>query len=178
MGKRELPLEHAHETIEHHAHGSSEPWVMGVALTAALLAALAAITALNAEDKVTEAIVERMKASDQWSLYQAKSIKENLLQSKMAIQKSLGKSDDAEDSGNLSRYKAEKEEILVVAKKLEEESEKHLQEHVPFSRGLTMFQVAIAIGAISVLTKRREFWFVCLAFGLAGVAFFLRGFMV
>ena len=34
-----------------------------------------------------------------------------------------------------------------------------------------MFQVAIAVGAISVLTKRREFWFVSLAFGAIGVGF-------
>ena len=41
MGTPEVPLEHAHETIEHHAEHSSEPWIMGVALTAAILAALA-----------------------------------------------------------------------------------------------------------------------------------------
>ena len=38
-----------------------------------------------------------------------------------------------------------------------------------------MFQVAIAIGAISVLTKRRGFWFVALAFGAFGVGFLVWG---
>ena len=174
----EVPLENVHETIEHHAHGSSEPWVMGVALTAALLAALAAVTALYAEHNATEAMLEQIQASDQWSMYQAKSIKENLLQTKVALLKNLGKAEDAEDAAKLGEYKKEKEEIFAEAKKLEGESKKHLQEHVPLSRGLTMFQVAIAVGAISVLTKRREFWFVCLLFGLAGVGFFLWGFMV
>ena len=45
METPEVPLEDAHEEMTHHAHESGEPWIMGVALTAALLAVLAAITA-------------------------------------------------------------------------------------------------------------------------------------
>ena len=67
MGTPEVPLEHAHETIEHHAHAASEPWVMGVALTAAILAALAAVTALYAEHFATEAMLEQIRASDRWN---------------------------------------------------------------------------------------------------------------
>ena len=76
MGTPEVPLENAHETIEHHAHGSSEPWIMGVALTAAVLAALAAVTALYAEHFATEAMLERIQANDKWSESQADSTKE------------------------------------------------------------------------------------------------------
>ena len=76
MGTPEVPLEHAHETIEHHAEHSTEPWIMGVALTAAILAALAAMTALYAEHFATDATLEQIKASDTWNEYQANSIKE------------------------------------------------------------------------------------------------------
>ena len=68
-----------------------------------------------------------------------------------------------------------KDEIKEKAEELEKESKKHLRAHVPLSRGLTMFQVAIAVGAISVLTKRREFWCVCLAFGGFGIWFLVCG---
>jgi hypothetical protein len=34
-----------------------------------------------------------------------------------------------------------------------------------------MFQIAIAIAAISALTRKRRFWMVSLLFGLAGCAF-------
>ena len=37
-----------------------------------------------------------------------------------------------------------------------------------------MFQVAIAVGAISVLTKRRIFWFVSLGFGAVGLFYAVR----
>ena len=40
-----------------------------------------------------------------------------------------------------------------------------------------MFQIAIAIAAISALTKKRRFWFVSLVFGAAGMVFLVLGLM-
>lgn len=175
MGTPEVPLEHAHETIEHHAHGSSEPWVMGVALTAAILAALAAVTALYAEHFATEATLEQIQASDKWTEFQANSIKEKVLETKKELLTNLKHEPDSKDEAKLEEYKKKKEETREKAKEFEAESRRHLREHVPLSRGLTMFQVAIAVGAISVLTKRRAFWFVCLTFGAIGVVFLIWG---
>jgi hypothetical protein len=177
MGTPEVPLEHAHETIEHQAHGSSEPWVMGVALTAAVLAALAAVTALFAEHFATEATLEQIRASDKWSEFQANSIKEKVIETRKEVLATLRKELDSQDEAKLKEYKDKKEEIRKEAKLLEQESAKHLHEHVPLSCGLTMFQVGIAIGAISVLTKRRSLWFVCLAFGTTGIGFLVWGFV-
>jgi hypothetical protein len=175
MGTPEVPLEHAHETIEHHAHGASEPWVMGVALTAAVLAAVAAVTALYAEHFATEATLEQIRASDKWTEFQANSIKEKVILSNKKVLVKLNVEPDPEDEKKLAEYKEKKDRIQEEARELEKESKKHLQEHVPLSRGLTMFQLGIAVGAISVLTKRRAFWFVSLAFGVAGIAFLVWG---
>ncbi len=173
----EVPLEHAHETIEHHAHGSSEPWVMGVALTAAFLAAFAAVTALYAEHKSMEAMLEQIQSSDKWAEFQANSIKEKIIETKVAVLQSQGKEIEKDDASKLKEYKEKKGEIKRDAEEFSKESHKHLEQHVPLSRGLTMFQVAIAVGAIAVLTKKREFWFVSLTFGLLGFGFFVWGFM-
>jgi hypothetical protein len=171
----EVPLEHAHETIEHHAEHASEPWVMGVALTAAVLAALAAVTALYAEHFATEAMLEQIQASDRWTEFQADSIKEKMIETNNKLLTSLNKPLDPEDQRRLAEYKERKKIAQEWAKEKENESSRHLSEHVPLSRGLTMFQVAIAVGAISVLTKRRRFWFVCLAFGAVGLGFLIWG---
>ena len=48
---------------------------MGVALTAALLAACAAINALMSENHSVKAMTEQIKSSDDWGYYQAKGIK-------------------------------------------------------------------------------------------------------
>jgi hypothetical protein len=178
MGTPEVPLEHAHETIEHHAEHSSEPWIMGVALTAAVLAAMAAVTALCAEHFATEATLEQIKASDKWAEFQANSIKEKVILGNKKISEKLGIATDPEDDAKLKEYKDKKSEIKKDAEENEKESQKHLREHVPLSRGLTMFQVAIAVGAISVLTKRKAFWGVSLGFGLVGIIFIIFGFML
>ncbi len=177
MSTPEVPLEHAHETIEHHAHGSSEPWVMGVALSAALLAALAAVTALYAEHYSNEAMLEQIRASDRWTEFQADSIKEKVIEGNKKLLASLNKPLDPEDEAKLAEYKKKKEQDKEAATEFENDSRKHQREHVPLSRGLTMFQVAIAIGAISVLTKRRSYWFVALMFGAVGVVFLIWGFL-
>jgi len=52
-----------------------------------------------------------------------------------------------------------------------------MDRHLIFARGVTMFQIAIAVAAISVLTKRTRFWYVGLAFGAAGVFFLLQGWL-
>lgn len=72
----------------------------------------------------------------------------------------------------------EPDEIASEAKELENSSRAHMEHHVIFARGVTLFQVAIAIAAIAVLTKRRRFWMVALAFGVGGLGFLLQGLLL
>ena len=178
MEQPEVPLEQAKEDIVHHAHGSSEKWVLGVALTAAFLAVLAAITALIAEHHADEAMILQIQSSDQWNFYQAKGIKANLLNTKAEILSALDKTVDEKDKSKLEKYEKDQAGIKAKAEELQHESEKHLGHHAVLARGVTMFQVAIAVGAIAVLTKRRQFWFGSLAFGVVGVFFFLWGLLM
>jgi hypothetical protein len=178
MEQPEVPLEQTQEDIVHHAHGSSEKWVLGVALTAAFLAVLAAITALIAEHHADEAMILQIQSSDQWNFYQAKGIKANLLNTKTEILSALDKTVDEKDKAKLEKYQKDQAEIKAKAEELQHESEMHLSHHAVLARGVTMFQVAIAVGAIAVLTKRRRFWFGSLAFGLVGVFFFLWGILL
>jgi hypothetical protein len=41
-----------------------------------------------------------------------------------------------------------------------------------------LFQVAIAIGAISVLTHKRTFWYVSLVFGAIGMLFMIQALLL
>jgi hypothetical protein len=178
MEEAEVPLEQTQEDIIHHAHAATEKWVLGVALTAALLAVLAAITALTAEHHANEAMILQIQSSDQWNFYQAKGIKANLLNSKVELLAALGKDMDEKDKSKLEKYQKDQEEIKAKAEELQRDSESHLRHHSILARGVTMFQLAIAVGAIAVLTKRRRFWYVSLAFGLVGVVFSLQGFLI
>jgi len=173
----EVPLENAHETIEHHAHQSGEKWVMGVALSAAICAALAAITALLAEHHAQEAMLKKIEANDHFSEYQADSIKSKIIEIKLDILKSFGKELPPADLAKVADYASRKGGIKEIADKANEESDKHLKRHQPLSSALTMFQVAIAVGAISVLTKKKAFWFVSMVVGTIGIVYFCIGLM-
>lgn len=186
MEDPEVPLEAAQEHINHHAeHAEGRKWVMGVALSAAVFAAFAAVASLLAGHHVNEALIARIdandkivKASDQWSLYQAKGVKAAVLASKIDLLKQLDKAPGEQDAVNLTRYEKEQEAIKEKAEgfehdadSLKEEGERHLGWHVILARAVTMFQISIAIAAVSVLVQKRRFWFVSLGFAALGVVF-------
>jgi hypothetical protein len=178
MEEIEVPTEHLQEEIHEHAHEAKERWIFGVALSSALLAGFAAVTALLAGHHSNEAMIEQIHASDQWSYYQAKGIKSAILGTKIDLFKAMGKEVSEKDQEKLGEYKKEQEEISKEAKEKEHDSETHLQHHVIFARGVTMFQVAIAVAAIAVLTRRRRFWFVGMGFGAIGLVFLLQGLLL
>ncbi len=178
MEEIEVPLEQVQEHIHHAAHESGhdakENWISKVALISALVAVVAAIAALLAGHHSNEAMITQIKASDSWSFYQAKGVKAAVLQTKIQIISELGKPTSAKDEEKLNDYKKEQDEISEKAKEFEHESEHHLKIHETMARSVTLFQVAIAISAITVLTRRKKFLFVSLGFSLIGLAIFIQ----
>jgi len=138
-----------------------------VALSTAILAVLAAIAGLLSGHHANEAMMNQIEASDQWSYYQAKSIKASVLDAKI----SLAGAPNESDQSKRERYEKEQEEIKSEAEHKEAAAKWNFHKHEVFARGVTMFQIAIAIAAISALTKKRRFWIVSLVFGGVGCAF-------
>ena len=178
MEEIEVPIEQAQEEIHHHAETSGSRWISQVALSSALFAALAAVGALLSGHHSNEAMIEQIHASDHWSYYQAKSIKSSILGTKVAVLEALNKPVSAEDETKQKEYKKDQDELKKEATENEAVSAHHLSVHQILARSVTFFQVAIALAAISVLTKRRRFWYVSLLFGIAGVASLIHGLIV
>jgi hypothetical protein len=171
MEEAEVPLEGLHEEIHHRAEHGGEKWISWVALSTAILAVLAAIAGLLSGMHANEAMMSQIESSDQWSYYQAKSIKASLLEAKIE----LASSPNEADAQKRERYEKEQEEIKAEAVKKQNEAKSNFQQHEILARGVTMFQIAIAIAAISALTKKRRFWFASLVFGIAGCVFLAQG---
>jgi Flp pilus assembly protein TadB len=87
----------------------------------------------------------------------------------MELLKQMGKNADENDVRNSERYKEEQQEIKKVATEKQEGSGRHLVQHNALSKGVTLFQIAIAICAISALTRRKWLWYGSIALGIAGV---------
>src|SRR6059058_4734952 len=167
MEEAEVPLEHLHEEIHHHAEHGGPPWISWVALSTAILAVMAAITGLLSGMHANEAMMDQIEASDQWNYYQAKSIKASVLDAKI----SLASVADDKDREKAARYEEEQSKIQSEAEHKQLEAKSNFHQHEVFARGVTMFQIAIAVAAISALTKRRHFWIVSLLFGVVGCVF-------
>jgi hypothetical protein len=174
MEEPEVPTEHLQEELEEKTKGNNG-WERLCALTAALLATLAAISALEAGGLANEALAHQIKATNAWSHYQAKSVRASILNTKTDILEALGKTPKAEDIEKRKQYQEEEKEIMDDAKEQSEKAEKKLEKHESFAHALTFFQIGIAICAIAVLTRRKAFWIGSLGLTGIGVAFFVQG---
>ena len=180
----EVPTEHLHESLEeaahgaHGAHGHAAPqgrdWISHVAVTAAVLAVLAAVAALLAGHHANEGVLESIQASDRWSYYQAKGIKSSVLSTKVELLRELEHTPKPADEKQIEAYRDEQKEIEAEAKGLERSSEQHMHVHNIFGRTVTLFQIGIALAAISVLSRRKWVWFGSLALSAVGVASLLQ----
>ena len=167
---------HDHE-IEHAAkHGGKDSFAGMVAVMTAVLATIGATfsymggaTQANAVLYKNNAAIKKTEASNQWNFYQAKSSKQNLAELAVAI---VAEDRKATYQKEVERYKTEKNEIKVVADKLEAEykdwdrqSDAQIHLHHRWAQATTALQISIALAAIALLTKRD--W---LKWGMFGVA--------
>ena len=83
--------------------------------------------------------------------------------------------EDTATANKLSRYTKEKVEIQKTAEEDDKLSEEHLHRHEILSRAVTMFQIAIAISAISILTRKRYLWWASMALSAVGIVFLVQG---
>ena len=170
-GPHDHELEHA---AQHGSHGDSHAG--GIAVVTAVIATVGAMfaymggaTQANAGLYKNNAAIKKTEASNQWNYYQAKSSKQNL--SELAIELAP-ESKRAFYTEEINRYKKEKADIKKDAEKLEAESKEwdkksddEMHQHHRWAQATTALQIAIALAAIALLTKRR--W---LEYGVYGVA--------
>jgi hypothetical protein len=179
MDEIENYSENIHEQSNEHAHHilaeGKERWVLFVALSTALIAVMAAITGLMAGQHADEAMLAQIHASDQWAYYQAKGIKSETLNQTSKLLVAFGKTPIAADGEKIRENKKEQVEIKKKAEELQQESNMHVAKHSVFARGVTLFQISIAIGAISIIVKRKSLWLVSIGFACTGIFFLIQG---
>lgn len=161
----------------HEAHESAESasFISFAAILSAMLAVLAAVAALYAGHYANEAMLEQINASNKWSYYQSKSIKYYVLESKRDILIAMNKIPDPKIEDKLKEYKGEQKEIFESAKEKEKDAILFLLRHQILAKAVTLFQVAIGVAAIGVLTRKRYFLLVTCGFGVVGVFFLTKG---
>src|ERR1700675_1155437 len=111
------------EELHEHSEHAKDPFDKRVAATMAILAATLAIVSVAGHIATTEELLLQQKASDQWSYYQAKSIRR--YQSEVARDLFTGmnlNNQSAQYQKNAEKYKKDDEDITKEAQGLEGES--------------------------------------------------------
>jgi len=187
----EVDTDKLREAVQEELEREGGGFLRRIALTTAVLAAVAAIAALKAGSTANEALVLKTEAtrlqaeaSDQWAYYQAKGIKLAVAQAAEAPWQALGKRPPGNLLQKQQKYADEQEEIKTKADRLERERDARsreadhlLQQHHGFANAVALFQVAIALGALAALTRSRVVWLASLSLGGVGFAFFAAQFL-
>jgi len=158
--------EELHEQTEH----AKAPFDKRVAATMAILAATLAIVSVLGHITTTEELLLQ-KASDQWSYYQAKSIRRyesEVARDMFAAMRNDGKS--AEYTKNAERYRKDDEEIQKQAQELENESHVRGHQALRLHFGEVFLEISIVLASLAILSKRALFWYAAMAGGVVGVA--------
>ncbi|MBI5718279.1 MAG: DUF4337 domain-containing protein [Burkholderiales bacterium] len=177
-GPHDHELEHAAHGGHASAHGEKDGFAGSIAVATAILATIGALfsymggaTQANAGLFKNNAAIKKTEASNQWNYYQAKSSKQNLAELALAL---VPEDRRAAFKDEVERYKKEKAEIKLAADKLEAEatdwdnrSDTELHQHHRWAQATTALQVAIALAAIALLTRRK--WLQWGVFGVSGV---------
>jgi hypothetical protein len=66
-------------------------------------------------------------------------------------------------------------DLTALADNLTQESDELLAKHELLAKGVTLFQVAIALSAIAALTKRRFLWQAGLLLSCGGAVYLILG---
>jgi Na+/glutamate symporter len=176
-GPHDHALEHAQQGGGGHSghgeHGEDTQGVGGgsiinqIALFTAMIATVGAIfgymsgaTQANAGLYKNNAAIKKTEASNQWNYFQSKSTKQSLAEVSRDL--TTVEADRSKYQAKIERYEKEKSEIKAVADKLEadatewdKKSDEQMHQHHRWAQSTTLLQVAIALAAIALLTKRR-----------------------
>ena len=168
----------------HHEHGDN-PFLVPVSVTISVLAVLVAAVTLLGHRAHTEELLLQSQATDQWSYYQAKNIRLHEMQGFADVLGTLAPSDKEKAAAaaekykkEVERYEGDKEDISEKAKDLEKERDMVSRRADRFDGGEGLIEVGLVICSMTLLTKRRLYWFAGMLVGAGGVAFALTAFLV
>jgi len=173
---------------------SRDAWTKYVSLSMIFLAVLAAVASQKGGGfsstvmkQLNEATFNQAAASDQWSLYQAKGIKQSIAEGQLDALAGAHPDPDrmSQLAAKAKRYDAEKKAVMKEASGYEasRDEARKTAAHASslggkMSLASTLFQVAIALGGVCLIVKKRWLWGVSLALGVLALVQMVRVLMM
>jgi len=189
----------AQELQEHAEHGAHEASLRPVAFSMSVLAVLVAVVTLLGHRTHTEAIiaqtraaVEQNRASDMWSFYQAKNIRNtsseltgDLLSVVQVADKKTAETLRSGLEKKQKKWEKDLEETQKQAREIEEKV-KEQQEEVTLAEkranwldlAEALLEIGLVVTSVTLLTRRRIYWYVGLAASICGIASTILAFLI
>ncbi len=171
-----MSADELHELQESAEHAHHNPSLAPVSLTMAVLAVLVAVASLLGHRAHTEEVVLQALASDQWSYYQAKNIRQHEDELFVASN-NAGTAADVRDkyAKEAERYKKEKDEIQEKARELEREVASERKRADRYDLAEVFLEIGLVITSITLLSGKRIFWHLGIGISVVGVAVAVTG---
>jgi multidrug efflux pump subunit AcrA (membrane-fusion protein) len=175
-------LQEMHERAE---ESQRNPSLLPVSFTMAVLAVLVALVTLLAHRSHTHEVVSQIKATDTWSEYQAVNTRRHSYETFADFMETLPSRDAAQTDRQRERFKQQaaqydkrRQQLRTQAEELEAEVSHEARRADRFDFGEALLEVALVITSITLLTRRRLFWYLGTAVAVLGLVVAASGFLV
>src|SRR5882762_3279744 len=152
------------------AEAAGRRWTDHVARTTAVLAVLAAVASGAYASQFSHTILAQTEASDQWSYYQAKSIKRHISTGQLELERAL-----AAGRPDLSPALAQLE---ARAETLDAAKARHQKQGDRFQYAFVVLQAGVVLSTIAASAGRKELWLFAVLCGLAGLAMVANSYLL
>jgi len=163
-------------------------WLDHAARTTAVLAVLAAISSGQYANQFSRTILAQAEASDQWSYFQAKSIKRHIVAGQVSLLQALAVTDPAiskqleklqqEDIAAVKKYETELNEAKAKAESIEAAKRVHERQGNWFQSAFIILQAGVVLCTVAASAKRKELWAFAIILGVAGLSIVAYGFVL
>jgi hypothetical protein len=172
-GPHDHELEHAAKHEPAGIAGKLAVLTAIIATVGAMFSYMGGATQADAGLFKNDAAIKKTEASNQWNYYQAKSSKQNLAELALELAPESRREFYQQE---IKRYQGEKAEIKQAAEKLEAEAKEwdrrsgeQMHQHHRWAQATTALQIAIAMAAIALLTRRKGIELLVYVMSLIGI---------
>ena len=185
MNDDPLSPEDVQEMHERAEETSRNPSLLPVSFTMSVLAVLVAVVTLLGHRAHTEEVVSQIKATDTWSEYQAVNTRRHSYEMFSDFMDTLSSKDAAQSQKardhfkqQAAQYDKRRQELRTQAEELEGEVRHEARRANRFDFGEALLEVALVITSITLLTRRRTFWYFGSVTAIAGIAVAATGILL
>jgi hypothetical protein len=173
------------ELPEIHDGPEDHPLVLRVSVTISIMAVFLAGVSLLGHRAHTEGLRLETQAASRWAQYQAKSVRlheaqgfSDVVKLVAPLNKDMGEELKEKYAKEVEHYEGDKVDVSKEAKSLEEERDLTVRQADRFDGGEALLEIGLVICSITLLTKKKGFWFGGMFIGVLGAALAATGFFL